>query len=352
MIKKIRLFVNKYLKRMGPKSYKRNSMAKEVLFCTICLLLVFAGVRLYSLYDFYTYSTAQETESGIKVDDDINVILKEFLMTSYKNAYFLNKNDAYNLQINLIEEHGANKVYENLVKGNYNADVYETFTEVYADLYNANSHDYDEGVFIANDEGFIYVKTNNKLEKFDNIKNDKKVVLWKDFLNAMNNPEVTKHAFADSYYKAFTTEPVIIRLDGDYNDNKYYTMDDLCDIYRKEGIEGLKGYGFLVSSTLTEKGDIYGNVNSTFMQNNDVHKLYVYKYVDVTAYLKEHEQALSEMDETITDMINSMQMERKISILISCATIFLLVLGTICLMVVYRELNNIDCLKNENEKIE
>lgn len=352
MSSKIYSFIKKYLKGKGQKSYRKYSMAKEILFCVICLLLTFAAIRLYSLYNLYTYTTEkQEVKISKMLDNDINAVLHEVLMSSYKNVYFTNKNEASNLQINLIENHGVDKVHDSLVNGKYTSDIYKTFMDSFNDLYNANNSDYDEGTFVANDEGFIFVETNNKLDKFNSIKKANKVVPWKNFIANMKNPEVTKKAFADAYFKSYATNPVIIRLDGNYNGNRYYTIDDLCRIYIEEGIDGLKGFGFLVSSTLTENGDIYGNVDSTFMQSNDVHKLYVYKYVDVCVYLKDHEKALNEMDGTINTIINDLQLEKKVSMLITVVSIFLIVLCAICLMIVYRELNNNDlacCCKNNS----
>lgn len=351
MLKKIKnIFQCRFQKRMN-KVYKKNAMIKEVIFFSMCVLLIFAGGRAYSLYNFYSHSVRQDKQIEKSFDDGLNVILKEFLLSSYRNAYFHNRTDAYNLQTNLIENHGLDKVYDSLVKGDYSADVYNTFTDTFGDLYKADKDDRDSAVFVANEDGIIFSKSNNKQNKFTSLKGKNKIVSWTDFFNNMDNPKITKQAFSDSYFKAYTTEPIILRIDEQYKDDRYYTINDLCEIYEKEGLKGLKGFGFLVMSTITERGDMYGNVDNTFMQSNEVHKLFVYHYVDVTTFLRDHERALKEMDINTLTLIKNMQLERKISIVISVITLFLVTLVVICLMIVYRELNNIDILDGEETEL-
>lgn len=352
MFNDIRRAIKSHIEKRKNKVYRQNAMVKEVLFFSMCVLLLFAGVRAYSLYNFYNHSTRQDKQLDQTIDEGVNVILKEFLLSSYRNAYFHNRTDAYNLQTNLIENHGVDKVYDNLVNGEYSAEVYETFMDTFADVYKADKDDRDSAVFVANDDGIIFSKSNNKQDKFTSLKKDKKTISWTEFFNSMENPEVTKKAFMDSYFKSYTTEPIVVRLDEEYENNKYYSIDDLCEIYSKEGLEGLDGFGFLVTSTITEKGDMYGNVDNTFMQNNNVHKLFVYHYVDVTTFLKDHERALNELDTNAVSMLENMQLERKVSIMISVVSLLLILLVVICLMIIYRELSNKEMICEDETDID
>lgn len=324
------------------KVYRKNNLIKRVLFFAICLLLTFAGIRTYSLYNYYRDSNEQDLQIEQSIEDTSDSILQEFLLAAYRNAYYHNKSDSYNLQTSLIDEHGVEKVYDCLVNGNFSDEIYKTFIDVFSNLYKDDQYEYDNFVVVANDEGIVYVKSNNKLDKFDDLHQDNEIISWEEFIAGQDNPEVAKKAYADAYYKAYTTDPVIIRIDGQYDSNEYYTLDDLYEIYKKEGIAGLKGYGFLVVSTITDKGDMYGNVDNTFMHSNEVHKLYVYHYIDVTVFLEEHEATLNKANDVTLTMLDNMQLERKVSTLISCVSLFIIVIVVICLMMVYKEIEFLD----------
>lgn len=336
------------------RKHKKNSLLKKLVFLAIFLLLMFAGVRAYSLNSYYNASIEQDKKITNTIETTNKEVLTEFLTTSYLNAYYHNLSTAYDLQSNLIEEHGIDKVYESLVDGKYDEDVYKTFINTFSKLYHADESQKDSMIIVADDNGVIYLRSNNKLNKYVDMKqeNNTELIEWKEFISLMGNREGYIDAFNKAYFKSYTSDPVIIRMDGEFKNGKEcYTIDDLCEIYEKEGIEGLDGYGFLVMATITEKGDMYGNIDTNFMNGNEVHKLYVYQYVDVTTFLEEHDATLKDLDDTTLSIVGTLQQERKIDMLISVFSLFFILVVIICLMIVFRELDNIDDLEQITQEI-
>lgn len=322
---------------------KKSSLKKKLLFVSICIMLLFVSLRSYSLYLYYNSTLEQDVKLESSISDLNNNILKEFLLSSYRNSYYHNQSAANNLQTTLINIHGKNAVYDYLVNGNYNEEIYKTFMNVFNDIYQTDSNTKDAIVIVANDEGIVFLESNNNTTKFKKRYTAKNgLITWDEFIAESDSPNVLAKAFKDAHNKSYTDHPVIIRLDEQFNGETYYTLEDLYEIYEEEGIEGLEGYGFLTCSVITDTGDIYGNIDNPLNEDNEVHKLYVYHYMDVTTYLRDHEQALDKVDRTTLNIMDTMQMERKLNILISCCIIIILVIVIILLLMVYKEIDDSD----------
>ena len=141
-----------------------------------------------------------------------------------------------------------------------------------------------------------------------------------------------------------------MRIDGDYQNNRIYTVNDLVKAYEKDGVEGLEGYGFLTLATITEDGDIFGNPDDMFMQSvSSTKKLYVYKYTDINDYIHDHLKLLGETGAKINRKMMEVNSSDTKDLLASTANVILNGVVIIGLMFLYKSIDEED---EENENIE
>ena len=132
-------------------------------------------------------------------------------------------------------------------------------------------------------------------------------------------------------------ETVIMRIDGKYDKDRIYNSKDLLKIFKEKGIDGLKGFGYVTLSTITEDGDILGHSDSIFMQQNlECKKIYVYHYMDIREYILNNTDKLVEQNVKDAYYIDTIDKEVINDFLFSISTIIFNIISIIGLMFIYK----------------
>ena len=128
-----------------------------------------------------------------------------------------------------------------------------------------------------------------------------------------------------------------MRIDGKYDKDRIYNSKDLLKIFKEKGIDGLKGFGYVTLSTITEDGDILGHSDSIFMQQNlECKKIYVYHYMDIREYILNNTDKLVEQNVKDAYYIDTIDKEVINDFLFSISTIIFNIISIIGLMFIYK----------------
>lgn len=330
------------LKQNSEKSVKSNIIkTKVLLLLSIIIMLLLTSSRAFSLYEHLKSVDVHYTGLKEHAESYNDQILSNALESGYKLAYYNNRISADNLEEALIREHGKEKLNDVLNNRVYDDEVYFTMYESMNRYFRSNGTRNGNLLVIGTEDGILLAESSSSRSKFNNLKGDKPIVPWNEFYDKMNNPKVTKEAF-ESLIKKKANGPVILRLDGEYKNNKSYTVDDILKIYKKEGVKGLNGFGFLTLAPITETGDILGNRDNTFMHANDnVKKIYVFRYNDINDYIGTELKLLTQTNINSTADIAAGEQIRHQNILTTTMLLIFNIGNIIILMVLYNYVNTI-----------
>lgn len=334
----------------GRKNEGRRSVKLLVIIIMI-LLLVITAIRAYTVYERY-YSTKENvTDLNNNICDIKNDMLRNVIENGNIEAMNLNKIATNNLQFDLLSNHNKKELNDLLYNNKSNADIQKTIVEASKKYYKSLNNNFDSVLVIGTEKNVLYTDSTTYKEKFKNIHGDKKNITWDYFFDKMENPKLTSETFNKLKFNNINHQPVIIRVDGNYMYNRLYTVDDLIEIYNKKGIDGLKGFGYLTLSTITEDGDIFGNPDTIFMQQNlDSKKIYVYKYSDIDEYISKNIETIIEYESTVSKDVIKIEESNRVDLLISTITIIGNIIVIIGLMFIFKALSEEedDLIENKN----
>ena len=186
------------------------------------------------------------------------------------------------------------------------------------------------------EENILYAKANSYHDKFKHLLGTNSTITWDKFYNNLNNPKMTKKVFNDLKGSP-NGDAVIMRIDGKYDKDRIYNSKDLLKIFKEKGIDGLKGFGYVTLSTITEDGDILGHSDSIFMQQNlECKKIYVYHYMDIREYILNNTDKLVEQNVKDAYYIDTIDKEVINDFLFSISTIIFNMISIIGLMFIYK----------------
>lgn len=343
---------NIYNKRKSrSKKYVGIHRARIIVFICIIGMMLITGFRAYTLNENLDITNSDSNILRKNVDRYSENMIESIIISNSKLAHYANKSNADKLEKDLVKKHGAEKIFDVLVRHNYDPKVYDTLYESMNRYFKSPNLSYGNMVLLGTDEGVFFLESSNYREKFDTIKNNKEMVSWEEFYEAMPNSEVVREVCEGMKKKRFDSVPVIMRLDGEYKDNRMYTPQDLANIYKKEGVKGLRGFGFFSLATITDTGDMFGNKDNNFMlENEGVHKVYVFRYTDINQFVAEPLKELTESNINATVDIDRIETSRKEDISVTLILLGFNVIEIIGLMVVFKSLDYDD--EDENDKVE
>lgn len=330
---------------------KGTESIKLLVVIIMILLLVITAIRAYTVYERY-YSTKENvTDLNNNICDIKNDMLRNVIENGNIEAMNLNKIATNNLQFDLLSNHNKKELNDLLYNNKSNADIQKTIVEASKKYYKSLNNNFDSVLIIGTEKNVIYTDSTTYKEKFKNIHGDKKNITWDYFFDKMENPKLTSETFNKLKFNNINHQPVIIRVDGNYMYNRLYTVDDLIEIYNKKGIDGLKGFGYLTLSTITEDGDIFGNPDTIFMQQNPASKkIYVYKYADINEYISKNIETIIEYESTVSKDVIKIEESNRVDLLISTITIIGNNIVIIGLMFIFKALSEEedDLIENKN----
>ncbi len=126
------------------------------------------------------------------------------------------------------------------------------------------------------------------------LKTGSNILPWEKYISSTVNPQLTENAlkkvFNDRHAIAFiqkSGKPVL----------KTSNINDLVDLYLKEGKEALGDYYFLTASMITEDGDIFGTYDQTFLSENKNYKIIILNTTSIGEVLNMFETYIDSIDD-------------------------------------------------------
>lgn len=338
------------------RSRKNNGIHRARIIVFICIIgmMLLTGYRAFTLNENLDIANSDSNILRRNVDKYSENMIENIIISNSKLAHYANKANADKLEKELVKKHGAEKIFDVLVRHNYDPEVYDTLYESMNRYFKSPDLSYGNMIMLGTEEGVFFLESSAYREKFDTIKNNKEMVSWEEFYEGMPNSEVVREVCEGMKKKRFDSVPVIMRLDGEYKDNRMYTPQDLADIYKKEGVKGLRGFGFFSLATITDTGDMFGNKDNNFMlENEGVHKVYVFRYTDINQFVAEPLKELTESNVDATVDIDRIEMSRKEDISVTLVLLGFNVIQIIGLMVAFKSLDyDEEDDDDENDKVE
>lgn len=308
---------------------------------TAVLLLFFAGgFRAFTLYK--TYHSYQSEIQAIEksTDENIHRVLRAIIEEGHDTIEFKTKLNSTTLHRLMIETMTMDEIYDNIVNMNLGSKFINILNEVFdMEGYNDNAM-----VTVGTKDFVFFCKSNIDLDKYDHLDLDDKYITWDEYYTHMDNPEVMKFAYEDLVMAR--TDYVILRIDGYYPENRYYTIDDVIQDYHKNGMKNMDKYYILTLAVITDSGDIFGEPDDIFMQHNpNVNKIYIYKAVSIENFVNDYKPLLESFDESMSAKI--IQVRNTTEFGNALINIFLITTSIIILMIVIKSLDDENLTINE-----
>lgn len=327
----------------------KHEIRQRLLLVVIFTLLVISIARAYSLNRYYLETSQEEISLLQSMTDNRNKLLESILNQSNEVTNIENIVSSKEFQIKLMENYTIEEIYDSIINKKYDPEMSKLIDDVFENkIYNSNRG--DSIIIVGTDSDIFWLKSNTLYDKFNYLDtNGNKNISYDEFFESMENSKVVEQAFTDLRLKK-TKDVVILRLDGKYTDDRYYTIDDMIDVYNKEGLQGLKGYSILNLATITETGDMFGNSDKDYMNLNDKSKkIYLYQSVELYSVVKEFEASLNNLEKKSSDTINAIDNSREVNMVINIFIIILTIVAIIISMIIYKDLEEDN---NKHNKIE
>lgn len=159
---------------------------------------------------------------------------------------------------------------------------------------------------------------------------NKKIVSWEDFINKHYNPQLSKIAMEtlknmNSNKHDFIFWEAIENNNPEHKLIKNMDINDVLSVYRKEGIEGLKSYEFLIPIYITKNGDIFGTKDVNSMGHKiENYKIIVIQRINMYDALVPHLSSITFFESEISkiqiesQLLMTKQMFRMVESMILC----------------------------------
>lgn len=327
---------------MNNDKHNRNLLRRSLLLTSICLLFTGVGLRAMSTYDGYKTYKLEEKQLTENKNKNKEEFIKSILEQSNAISAYSTKSQAIELQTKLLEKHSKDEIYDSLINKEFNPEMFEVFREVF-DLKDSKAN---VVVTIGTKDAVIFNNSNTNYNKFKYIDtNGKKYATWDEFYKNMSNPKVTKEAFTDLVLKK--KEAVILRLDGKYPNNKYYTIDDVVKDYMENGMKNMSQYMILSKGLITEEGDLFGENDIKYVETNKkVNKMYIFQSISVDTFIRNYERVVYDIEYGYENTINEFSNRMTLEFTQTLVTIFIVIISIIILMIIYKN------ILEEDENIE
>lgn len=319
--------------------FDKNVLRKYLLMVAVLLLFFAGGYRAFTLYKTY-HSYQQEITSIEKsTDNNIHNVLKVVIEEAHDLISYKTKMDSITLHRSMIESMDMDTIYDNIVDMNLD----NKFIKILDEVFDISECEDDIIITVGTKDFVFYSKSNIDSDKYDHIDTPEKYITWEEYYTHMDNPEVVKIAYEDLVMNR--TDYVILRIDGYYPENRYYTVEDVIQDYHDNGMQNMDKYYILTIGLITDSGDIFGESDDNYMQHNpNVNKIYIYKAVSVKRYIEQYQPLLKSFDDSMSAKI--IQVRNTTEFSNALINIFLITVSIIILMIVIKSLDD------ENNKIQ
>lgn len=326
------------------KKYKgeHHSSIRMLVLLLIIILLISTASRTVSLYKRYTtlYPKGNIEQNILDnlISDNKEQMFDMLIHDGYYNASAEDKISTMKLEKDLINNHTKTELNDMLNSKNFSNSIFDTLNNANNKYFKSSDVEHTNFLIIGTEDKLLYAKSNIDHDKFKHLFGSETAISWDTFFNNVNNPKRAKKIFNDlKNTNRNNGHIVIMRIDGKYNGKRLYNSSDLMDIYNEKGIDGLKGFGYVTLSTITEDGDILGHSDSIFMQQNlECKKIYVYHYMDIREYILNNVDKLVEQNVKNDYSVSMIDKEVINDFLFSISTVIFNIITIIGLMFIYK----------------
>ncbi len=313
--------------------FEKNVLRKYLLMIAVLLLFFAGGYRAFNIYSTYRSYDSEVNAIEKSTHNNMHNVLKVVIDEAHDVIEYKTKIDSMTLHRLMIESMTFDEIYINIVDMNLG----EEFIKILDDVFDLSDVKDKTFITVGTKDYVFYCKSNIDSDKYDHLNLDSTYVTWEEYYSHMDNPEVMKIAFED--LAMHRTEYVILRIDGVYPENRYYTMDDVIQDYHENGMKNMDKYYILTLGVITDTGDIFGESDDEYLkQNPNVHKLYIYKAVCLEGYIKEYRPLLKSFDQSMSAKI--IQVRNNTEICNGLINLFLVISTIIILMIVIKSLDD------------
>lgn len=333
---------------------ERNTLIKYMLMITCLLLFIAGGYRAFNLYRTYK-SYNQEVEAiEERSDNQMHTILRAIITEGKESIAYSTKTDAVTLHRLMVESMTMDEIYNNIV----NMNLGDKLINIFNDLFNLQNSQENVIITVGTKDHVIYSKSNIDLDKYKYLDtNGKQYLTWDEYYEQLEDTGVLQQAYEDISLNR--VEYAIIRTDGYYPENRYYTIEDVIQDYHNNGTKNLDKYLLITLGVITDDGDIFGEKDSDYLNmNTKVNKIYIFKSVSIGTFIKNYEDLIKSCDESMSARI--IQYRNSTEFSNGLVNIFLITSSIISIMIVIKslddeniEINNTDIdSKEENSEEE
>lgn len=315
------------------KNKIRNSTYEQMMAVSVSIVfifLVFVSSMLLFKNIIEEVKTLHKYNNDIVIANDIDII-----MTTKENL----DNDIYEKLLAIttnmeeqIKTLDLNKTKDELDKGIISEDLEKIFNDNIKGVHLSGIEDGYNNIFICTYEGIIsdyskiYAADNSEERTWD-------YELGKQYNNKLATNTIDKLLVQDTTTSILTLEP----FKSENPNHKYVSNIDeevLSNIYKTEGLEGLKNYYFLIPVYITKDGDIFGQddiVSCHIVHNNKfivVQQYNLYDYIinnDIDNKLSKEDMYVDKQFTNIENYLYILAISLILSII--CVIVFLSVLS-------------------------
>ena len=324
----------------------RNILRKYLLMITCLILFIAGGYRAFTLYrTYHSYENeVQSIEAGSK--KNIGNVLKTIIEENHDLIEYTTKMDATTLHRLMVESMSMDEIYDNIV--NMNLD--DKFIKILDDVFDISDDKSHTILTIGTKDYVFYSKSNIDYDKYKYIEsNGSKYISWDEYFEQLNNPKVLRKAYEDLALER--SDYVIIRIDGEYPNGTYCTIDDVIEDYHKNGMENMDKYYILTLGVITDNGDIFGENDSDYLNKNpNVNKIFIFKAVSISDFLSNYSSLLKSLDQSASTKIIEYRNTTEFGN--ALINIFLITSSIITIMIVIKSLDdeNNNLIESNNDK--
>lgn len=324
---------------MIKSSINRNTMRKYLLMIACLLLFIAGGYRAFTLYKTYRSYESEVKSITESSDRNMHKIIELIIKEEHDLAEYTTKMDSITLHRLMIESMNMDEIYDNIVNMNLN----DKFVKILDDVFDLSDKKEHVIVTVGTKNYVFYSKSNIDLDRYKYIETDgKKYITWEEYFKQMNDPEVVKRAYEDLVLER--SDYIIIKINGEYPNGTYCTIDDVIEDYHKNGMKNMGDYYILTLGVITDNGDIFGENDSIFLNKNpDVNKIFIFKAVCIEERLNDYSSLIKSIDQSASTKIIEYRNTTEFGN--ALINIFLITSSIITLMLVIKSLDD------ENEEL-
>lgn len=306
-------------------------LPKNIILCAI--------IGLLSLSSFNMYTLKVESDSINKIvnvvnkniDKDKENYISSILDLGYKLCLQTTDILSKQLETELLVNYDLKTLKKEFDQSILSEEFYEVMKKVLnVDSENNILFNTEKVTMVALKDGLIAEFSNNNVDHIATSGDN--VLLWEEYINKSVNPSLTRDALETVFKNKNSI--AFIQKSGK-PEIKTSNINDLINLYIKEGKEALSDYYFLTASLITEDGDIFGTYDKTFLSENKNYKLIVLNTTSVKEVLNIFETQINSIHDRGDDLLTRIDGYTDLRRVVSIVGNVSMFITALCLVSVY-----------------